>query len=257
MKNNIIHWFPGHMKKAFNKINDFIKKVNIIIEVVDARAPKQSSNNFLKKIIPFNKIHILVCMKSDLADLKKIKYNKNIIFISNKNRKSINQLINKIDKIKSLIIKKIMIIGMPNVGKSSLINLLTNKKVVKVENKPGVTRNIQWINFKNKFYLLDTPGILPSNYNDSNYVLGLIGVIKFELLPIIDLSDFAYYFIIKNYANLYKIRYGEIKKTSYEAFEQIAEKKHIKNDKSLNYELTRYFFLKEIRDGKIGKIFFE
>ena len=265
---NVIHWYPGHMKKATNELLAALKLVDVVIELVDARAPKYTQNPFFKKMLK-NKPHILVYMKTDLADLSKIKLEDNAIKVSIKDKQSISnlihyiELINKPRKEKQLArgIKpsapKAMIVGIPNVGKSSLINALINKKITKVENKPGLTKNLRWINVNNKFYLLDTPGILPMNYDNSNYVLALLGAVKIELLPLIDLSEFAYHYIIKNYRNLYLKRFKQIKETSNDSFKYIMESRGIKNDKSINHESARALFLKEIRDGKLGKLYFD
>ncbi len=265
---NVIHWYPGHMKKASNKLLEDIKLVDLVIELVDARAPIHTMNPFFKSI-GINKPHLLVLMKSDLADTSKIKLDDNSILVNINDKKSLNDLVNRILKvmekkrekeikrgIKPLPIKA-MIIGIPNVGKSSLINALMHKKITKVENKPGLTKNNRWINVNNKFYLLDTPGILPTDYLESNYVLALIGAIKVDLLPIVDLSEFAYQYIIKNYPNLYIKRYGELKSNSLDSFKAIADKYQIKNDKTINQERARSLFLKDIRDGKLGRLYFD
>lgn len=264
---NVIHWYPGHMKKASNKLLESLKLVDLVLELVDARAPTKTMNPFFKHV-GINKPHITVLMKSDLADTSKIKLDNNSILVNINDQKSLNALVNKITSvmsskrekeikrgIKPLPIKA-MIIGIPNVGKSSLINALMHKRITKVENKPGLTKNNRWINVNNKFYLLDTPGILPTDYLESNFVLALLGSIKIELLPVIELSDYAYNYIIKHYPKLYVARYGEIKKNAQESFKAINDKYQIKNDKSLNYERARSLFLKDIRDGKLGKLYF-
>lgn len=265
---SIIHWYPGHMKKASNKLLEAIKLVDLVIELVDARSPNKTTNPFFKTV-GINKPHLMVLMKSDLADVSKIKLDDNSILVNIKDQKSLNALVDKIISmmaskrekeikrgIKPLPIKA-MIIGIPNVGKSSLINALMHKKITKVENKPGLTKNNRWINVNNKFYLLDTPGILPTDYLESNYVLALIGAIKVDILPIIELSEFAYFYIVKHYPKLYEARYGKIQENSHESFKVISEKYQIKNDKSVNYERARSLFLKDIRDGKLGKLYFD
>jgi len=263
-----IHWYPGHMKKASNEMIEVIKHVDVVLELVDARAPKYTRNKFFLNVIK-DKPHILVYMKSDLADLSKIKLEDDAVLVSIKNKNSLNKLIDKIllvnkakmDKAINRGIKpfppKVMIVGIPNIGKSSLINAFMNKKIAKVENRPGLTKSNRWINVHDKFYLLDTPGILPTTYEDSNYILALIGAIKIELLPIYELSEFAYQFMIKNYPSLFINRYKKIKDTSNESFEYIADIRGIKNDKSINHEKARSLFLKELRDGIIGKIYFD
>lgn len=265
---DVIHWYPGHMKKASNQMIEALKMVDVVLELVDARSPLKTRNPFFLEVIK-NKPHITVYMKSDLADLSKIKLEKDAVLVSIKDKKSISNLINRIsdankEKREKQISRgmkpmppKAMIVGIPNIGKSSLINALINKRITKVENKPGLTKNNRWVNVNNKFYLLDTPGILPNNYLESNYVLALIGAIKIELLPVYELSEYAYKYITKYYPNLYKNRYKKIMDTSDKSFEYIAEIRGIKNDKSINHELARALFLKEVRDGILGKMNFD
>lgn len=264
----VIHWYPGHMKKASNEMLETLKFVDVVIELVDARAPLKTSNPFFKDVIK-NKPHVVIYMKSDLADLSKIKLKDNSILFSIKDKNGLSKLISLIDNANKKkrekeinrgikpSLPRAMIVGIPNVGKSSLINALTNKNSAKVENKPGLTRNYRWFNIKNKFLLMDTPGILPTDYKDSNYVLAALGAIKDNILPVIELSDFVYDYIINNYKDLYIKRYKNIGKTSNESFEFIAELRGIKNDKSLNHERARELFLKEVRDGKLGCIYFD
>lgn len=264
----VIHWYPGHMKKASHAMLEALKMVDVIVELVDARAPRSTQNPFFARLIA-NKPHILVYMKSDLADLKKTTIPDNAVLVSIKDKNSIKNLVNKIVSVsakkrekeikrgmKPLAIKA-MIVGIPNIGKSSLINALINKKIAAVANKPGLTKNNRWINVNNQFYLLDTPGVLPTNYSENNYILALTGAIKSEILPIYELSEFAYNYIIKHYPDLYLARYKRIGKNSDESFQIITALRGYKNDKTINHEMARALFLKELRDGKIGKINFD
>lgn len=263
-----IHWFPGHMKKALNELNDLIKLVDVVIELVDARSPNKTHNPYFDNVIK-NKLYIKVLSKSDLADLNKIKLIDNEILFSNNNKKSITDLVKKIDliskPIKDKYIKKgvknhlikAIIIGVPNVGKSSLINALNKKNILLAMNKPGLTRSYRWINVFDKFYLLDSPGILPSNYLESNFILGLLGTIKIDLLPTYDLSEYGYKFIFNNYKDLLIKKYGFALEDSQEFFKKLTDKRGFKNDKSITYDMARNLFLKDIRDGNIGPIYID
>ena len=180
-----IHWFPGHMKKALNEIENKTKVVDIVIELIDSRIPISSLNPYFEARIK-NKPKMLVLTKTDLADkeslgffVNKLEQDGYIVVAGNLNEKS------TVEKIK-LSIKKLtknlhekwikkgmkpqpvraMIIGVPNVGKSTLINKLAKRKAAGVENKPGFTRSEQWVRVDNDFILLDTPGVLPYNYEN-------------------------------------------------------------------------------------------
>lgn len=253
-----INWYPGHMRKTSNKLLKIINQIDIVLELVDARAPLSTRNFFFQQHFK-NKIYILIYMKSDLADLNKIKLDNNSVFVSINDHHSVDRLIKKIIVLSKGMQKKVLVIGIPNVGKSSLINAICKKKVAKSEDYPGITKKIQWFNYKNKFYLLDTPGILPIRYNNklSNYNIAILNGIKETLIPIIDLSEYAYNYIIKYYPHLYIKRYLKIENNSNNSFKHIAKLRCIKNDKSMNFELSRIAFLKDIRKGKLGKLFFD
>ena len=198
-----IHWFPGHMNKALNEVENKVKLVDVIIELFDARAPLSSINENLEKLTA-NKKKLIVLTKIDLADPEQ-------------NKKWVAELSKKYDSVISLDLKKnnaevilskavvelgkekhakeiargmkpqpirAMIIGIPNVGKSSLINRLAKRKAAGVQNKPGYTRGEQWINVNKDFLLLDTPGILPMSYENQKKAanLALIGAIREDIL---------------------------------------------------------------------------
>ena len=204
-----IHWFPGHMKKALNEIEAKIKLVDIIIEILDARAPLSSINPEFEKRTT-NKKRIIVFSKADLADPEETKkweqyFKKSVdsLLILNLNEpKSTNIISNEVkrlgeEKHKKEIAKgmkpqpiKTMIIGIPNVGKSSLINRLAKRSAAGVQNKPGYTRGEQFIKVNNDFILLDTPGVLPMNYEDKSKAinLALLGSVREEILPNEDLA---------------------------------------------------------------------
>ena len=199
-----IHWFPGHMSKALNEVENKVKLVDVVIELFDARAPLSSINENLSKITQ-NKKKLIVLTKTDLADPTQTKkwldvlskeYDA-IISLDLKNNNAENILSKAVialgkDKWAKEMAKgmkpqpiRTMIIGIPNVGKSSLINRLAKRKAAGVQNKPGYTRGEQWIKVNKDFLLLDTPGILPMSYEnrDKAINLALIGSIRDDILP--------------------------------------------------------------------------
>jgi len=212
-----IHWFPGHMAKALKNMRDKIKLVDIIIEVVDARIPMCSRNPELSSILE-DKKRILVINKADLVltkDLEKwLTWFKNkgetVIPINSKDGHGINFLIKEIKVLGFDIIKKafqkgirvrpirIMVVGIPNVGKSSLINRITGRTGAVVQNKPGVTRGYQWIKVRGDIELLDTPGVLWPKIQDEDcgYKLAITGAIKDDLFLKEDVAKKLIYYLM-------------------------------------------------------------
>ena len=277
---NQIHWFPGHMKKALDEIKEKIKIVDVVIELFDARCPFSSINNELEQIIS-NKKKLVILTKPDLADPVRTdklkaelckKYDAILVLNINdqKSQKAIIDAVSKLggEKHKRDISRgmkpqpiRAMILGIPNVGKSSLINRFASKKVAGVQNKPGYTRGEQWIKVSNDFLLLDTPGVLPMNYDDKKKALNLalVGSIREEILPTNELSDSLLKYLKNNYPNSLKERFDI---DSIDDFQQtylsISKKRGLLDGKG-NPDLARaqILLLKEFKDGKLGRISLE
>jgi ribosome biogenesis GTPase A len=214
-----IHWFPGHMKKAVEQISETFKWVDLIIEVVDARAI--ASSRYQSLIQNTTKKSLIVLSKTDLADPKQTQswinhfHSQNIpvIALNLNESNAVPTLLKLINKTMAVLIDKylkkglhnkvikVMILGIPNVGKSTLINRLSKRNRTKVENRPGVTRSQQWIHVSETLLILDTPGILPPHYDPPIQAihLALIGSMKIEHMPLEELAIFLYRFLVKQY----------------------------------------------------------
>lgn len=272
-----INWYPGHMKKTRELIQENLKAVDIVIEVVDARIPISSRNPVIDDIIR-NKNRIIILNKSDLSDseaneewVKFFKKQGNDVLPMNcMTGNGVSHLL------KLLLIKqeeknegktrkrplRIMIVGVPNVGKSSLINRLLGKKSAKTGNKPGVTRGKQWLNLENDMQLLDTPGILWPKFEDPKVGLNLAfcGSIKDEILDVATLALELIKVLQAEYPELLKNRYKltELGDMPLDTMEKIAEKRgFIKSGNRIDYERTGRTLMDEFRAGMIGKITLE
>lgn len=270
-----INWFPGHMAKAIREIKEKLNLVDMVIELCDARAPKASINPVVKELIN-NKYYLKVMTKIDLADEKEClifkeeyeKQNIPCVFVNLNNKDSIKPITNKIKEVAKPIIEKdlkrglkprnirVMIVGIPNVGKSTLINLLAKRKSAGVGNMPGFTKAQKWVKGEG-FDLLDTPGILWPNLseNQSGIKLALIGCIKEEILPTSDLIKIALEFLNNNYPELlydkYKIEFID----SNDYLEKFAKAKgHLLKDNQLDINRSSLLILNDLKNGKIGKI---
>ena len=275
-----IHWFPGHMNKALNEVENKVKLVDVVIELFDARAPLSSINENLEKVTQ-NKKKLIVLTKTDLADPEQTK--KWMIEL-NKKYDSILSLDLKKSNAESLLSQAVialgkdkwakdmakgmkpqpirtMIIGIPNVGKSSLINRLAKRKAAGVQNKPGYTRGEQWIKVNKDFLLLDTPGILPMNYEDPKKArhLALVGAIREDILPNEVLGEALLSFLKEYYPNALKERFDIDEITErLTVLKQICERRKIVNSVGEN-DLMRAeaLLLKEFKDGLLGRITLE
>jgi len=278
-----IQWYPGHMAKAKREIEEKIKLVDIVIELVDARAPQSSRNPMLHEIIGNKKI-VLIMTKKDLADAKEtekwIRYYKkdgiSAIALNLNNfseykkiisicKEELADIIEKNTKkgLKSKAIRA-LILGIPNVGKSTLINRLAKRKATKTGDRPGVTKAQQLIRIDQDFELFDTPGILWPRFDDELTAknIALIGSIKSTILPLDDLYIYAMEYLGRNYRYLLKERFSmELDMESEwlnSSFEAIAKARHIqKNNNELNYDRIIEVFFNELLAGKIGRITWE
>ena len=275
-----IHWFPGHMNKALNEVENKVKLVDVVIELFDARAPISSINENLGKITA-NKKKLVVLTKTDLADAEQTKkwmdvLSKKFDAIISLDLKSSNAetVLSKAvinlgkDKWTKEMAKgmkpqpiRTMIIGIPNVGKSSLINRLAKRKAAGVQNKPGYTRGEQWIKVNKDFLLLDTPGILPMSYTDTKKAanLALIGAIREDILPNEQLGELLISFLKSHYPNALNERFGISEITDrITVLNQISERRKVVTSTGEN-DLIRSeaLLLKEFKDGLLGKITLE
>ena len=289
-----INWYPGHMAKTRKQIMEDLKLVDIVIELLDARIPLASQNPDIGEITK-NKKKIVVLNKCDLADENKnkkwIEYfnQQNIpaVLTDANSGKGIEECIRKIEKVmkenmkeqadKGRIGRKIraMIIGIPNVGKSSFINRISKKTSAGVGNKPGVTKQKQWIRVNEKIELLDTPGVLGPKFDSEEVGLKLAftGTIKEEILQRTEIAYYLVKFLLENYIELlcsrYKLNIQEIKEklqrvdrpeneNIYEVFLDIGRKRGcIISGGNIDEEKTARIILDEFKNGKIGKITLE
>lgn len=276
-----IQWFPGHMAKARREVQEKLKLVDFVIELVDARAPSASQNPMLQEILQ-QKPKMQVLMKKDLADpnmttkwIEKLKESDvEAIAVDVQNRQDIQKVIEtaktmtteKMARLKSRGVRprpgRAMIIGIPNVGKSTLINRLASKKIAKTGDRPGVTTQQQWIKVKKDFELLDTPGILWPKFEDKvvGYQLAAIGTIKDQLLSIEDITRFTLNYIQQSYPDLLIERYQlkDIEADFEQTLEQIGQQRGaLAPGGGVDLTKTAELIIRDFRNGKVGRITLE
>lgn len=274
-----INWYPGHMAKTKREIKEKIDLIDIVFEVIDARIPYSSKNKDIDDIIK-NKPRVIIMTKIDLCDINKtnkwVKYYENMGYIvitmdlvNNPNMKIIFDKIKPvIDEINNKRISKglkirrarVLVVGVPNVGKSTLINRLVGKKSTNVGNKPGVTKNLEWIRINDKLELLDTPGILWPRLDDYDIAHNLASMtaIKEEVL---DSEDIAIY-IIKKMLNDYSEniinRYNITEKDDILVIlDQIGKKIGAIRNNETDYDRVYLKVIKDLQDGYLGKVTFD
>lgn len=272
----MIQWYPGHMAKAKREIEEKLKFVDIVFELVDARVPTSSRNPMINEILK-NKPRLILLTKSIMSD----------DYYNNKFVNDINQSNNSkallIDSISGLNINKIvtycrtilkeklekeqargmkpraikaMVIGIPNVGKSTLVNKLVGKKTAIVGNKPGVTKSLQWIRINKDLDLLDTPGVLWPKFEDQKvgYHLALTGAIKDDIIYKDDLILYFIDFLKENYPNALTFYNVHKDMDNIEILNTIAKNKNFIRNKEVEYERVYELILNDFRNIKLGRI---
>ena len=274
-----IQWFPGHMAKARREITEKLKLVDLVIELKDARIPYSSTNPMISEIIG-NKPRLVLLCKSSLADAVVTKqwmeyYQQNQIIsldidsITNYHTKDIIRYANlalketfEKRKQKGITSKtiKAMILGIPNVGKSTLINTLAKRKATTVGDRPGVTKNQTWIKITEDLYLLDTPGILWPKFEDQivGIKLAMCGSIKDEILDLDALVLASLDYISKFYPDLIMKRYGISLATPEQMQEEIGKRRgFLLKGGMVDLDRTNRMFMNELRAMKIGAMSYE
>ncbi|HGI3745596.1 TPA: ribosome biogenesis GTPase YlqF [Streptococcus agalactiae] len=267
-----IQWFPGHMSKARRQVQENIKHVDFVTILVDARLPLSSQNPMLTKIVG-DKPKLMILNKADLADPIRTKEWRDFyesqglktLAINSKEQSTVKKVTDiakilmsdKIAKLRGRGIQKetlrTMIIGIPNAGKSTLMNRLAGKKIAVVGNKPGVTKGQQWLKSNKELEILDTPGILWPKFEDElvGLKLALTGAIKDQLLPMDEVTIFGLNYFKTYYPDRLKERFKSInlEDEAPEIIMALTQKLGYRDDYDRFYNL----FVKKVRDGKLGR----
>lgn len=267
-----IQWFPGHMSKARRQVQENLKFVDFVTVLVDARLPLSSQNPMLTKIVG-DKPKLMILNKVDLADPVATKEWQDYfesqgiknLAINSKEQSTVKKVT---DAAKSLMADKIarqkergiqietlrtMIIGIPNAGKSTLMNRLAGKKIAVVGNKPGVTKGQQWLKTNKDLEILDTPGILWPKFEDEEVglKLALTGAIKDQLLPMDEVTIFGLNYFKEHYPAVLQERFKQmdLEQEAPEIIMEMTQKLGFREDYDRFYQL----FVKDVRDGKLGR----
>lgn len=288
-----INWYPGHMAKTKRQIIEDLRLIDLVVEILDARTPISSRNPDIDKITA-GKTRLLILNKSDLAEEKETEkwvaffkeQNLNAVIVDSNSGKGINRVTETIEKMmeeqrkqyaeKGRVGKaiRIMVLGIPNVGKSSFINRMAKRTKAEVGNKPGVTKAKQWIRVNSAIELLDTPGVLWPKFENEKVALNLAftGTIKDDIMEIVDIAYFLLKYLLDNYKETIIKRYGIEK----ERMEQILSQDRPENENIYEIMLwigkkrgavisggnidegkTARIVLDDFRSGKLGKITIE
>ena len=277
-----INFFPGHMAKTRREIGEKLKLIDIVYEVVDARIPNSSRIVDIDDLIK-DKPKVIIMTKKDLCDMDKTskwisRYEEmgyKVFLVDLINDKSLGKLFDLTDELlsglndnrleKGLLERKyrVLIMGVPNVGKSTLINKITGKKATTVGDKPGVTKSISWIRINDKLELMDTPGILYPKIDDQKvaYNLATFSSIKDEILPIDEVACYILKYMYENYPDRLIDRYGldYLDEDDYtDAYELIGRKRGcLVRGNEVDYNKVSNIIIKDLREGSLGKVTFD
>lgn len=292
LQSTSINWFPGHMAKTRRQITEDLKMIDVVVEILDARIPNSSQNPDIRQITQ-NKKKIIILNKYDLADNAKTekwieyfnKKERKVVLADSLTGKGVNETTRQIQKImedemqkmadKGRIGRKIrvMIVGIPNVGKSLFINRIAKKTSAEVGNKPGVTKQKQWIRINEKIELLDTPGVLWPKFENEKVAMNLAitGTIKDDILELTEVAYTLTKFMLENYRNNLLQRYSLDEKqineilnqeqaeneNIYEIMQLIGKKRGAILGGRVDDERTSKLILDDFRSSKLGKITLE
>ena len=274
-----INWYPGHMKKTRELIKDNLKLVDLVIEVLDARIPISSRNPILDELVG-SKPRVIALNKTDIASDKETKRwleyfaheGSTQVAINAQSGSGVSNLLKLLERMENQLSEgkmrqkplRMMIVGVPNVGKSSLINRLTGRKATQIGNKPGVTKGKQWLRLKNGMELLDTPGILWPKFEDNRVgiYLAFCGSIKDEILDLPTLALELIKVLRRDYPNLllarYKLDDSCLEYEDIELLDEICRRRgYILPGKRIDYDRAGKAILDDFRSGKIGRITLE
>ncbi len=276
-----IQWFPGHMAKARRQVSENLKLVDIVFELVDARLPLSSRNPMIDEVI-HQKPRLLILNKQDMADETETR--RWIEYFAQKGFKAVainsfegkglqsvikaaqEILAEKWDRMKARGMKpraiRAMIVGIPNVGKSTLINRLAKKNLAKTGNMPGVTKSQQWIKVAKDIELLDTPGILWPKFEDQQvgYKLALTGAIKDTIINMEDLAIFGLNFLATHYPARMEERYKltSVSENLVETFDHIGKLRRVFGQGGeIDYDQVALLIVRDIRDQHLGVLTFD
>ena len=274
-----IQWFPGHMTKAKREMQEKLNMVDMVIELRDARIPSASKNPMIEELCQ-NKPRLIVLSKKDKADAAATKLwcsalqnettrvvaldilKENITARIVEESRLLMQA--KIERMKRRGIRpraiRALVVGVPNVGKSTFINRISKKKVAVTGDRPGVTRALQWSKVNQNLELLDTPGVLWPKFEDETVgvLLAITGAIRDEILPLEEIAAWAMRYLIANHKEALQQRYDiAVCEDPYIMLERIAEKRGFMRKGEMDEKRTIEAFLRELRDDKLGRITWE
>ena len=274
-----IQWFPGHMTKAKREMQEKLNMVDMVIELRDARIPSASKNPMIEELCQ-NKPRLIVLSKKDKADAAATKLwcsalqnettrvvaldilKENITARIVEESRLLMQA--KIERMKRRGIRpraiRAMVVGVPNVGKSTFINRISKKKVAVTGDRPGVTRALQWSKVNQNLELLDTPGVLWPKFEDETVgvLLAITGAIRDEILPLEEIAAWAMRYLIATHKEALQQRYDiAVCEDPYIMLERIAEKRGFMRKGEMDEKRTIEAFLRELRDDKLGRITWE
>jgi ribosome biogenesis GTPase A len=276
-----IQWFPGHMAKTKRQVMEKIKQIDVVFELVDARIPQSSRNPMIDEMVS-GKPRLFLLNKADLADPDVTEkwqrffqsQDTEALALNSQTGQGIEQIVTAAERVMHEKHEKMrakgmnprairaLILGIPNVGKSTLINRLAGKKITKVGDRPGVTRNQQWIKVKGKLELLDTPGILWPKFEDeaTGMRLAATGAIKDELFESQEVALFVLRYLKTHYPKKLKERYKLeiVPEDDIELFDQIGKNRGcIIRGGEIDYDKTGALILRDLQTGKTGRISLE